>query len=349
MLPVFFCRLPPPLRYNHKRENEIITTMSNIFNNRGVALIVVILMVSVIIALTVEFNRSTRDGLYGTANLSDGIRLYYVAKSGFNGGQALLSEDQNNFDALTETWARLELLSAQSEGFFRQGSFQVLIEDEAGKIPINKLIAGNAYNAPVKDLLVRLLSLPEFKLEAGRVSEIVDAIKDWLDKDDEVTGLGAEGSYYRSLANPYAAKNGFLDCIDELLMVRGVTKELYYGTKETPALKECLTVYGEGAININTAPKLVLRALSPDLSVENIAKMDIYRRTEGNDLADVNWYRRIPGLQGINMSYSLLTVKSSYFTVISTGMLGKMKQTVTGTIKRGQERGAAELISWNVE
>ena len=77
--------------------------MKIIFNNRGVALIVVILMVSVIIALTVEFNRSTRDGLYGTANLSDGIRLYYIAKSGFYGGEALLTEDQNNFDALTET------------------------------------------------------------------------------------------------------------------------------------------------------------------------------------------------------------------------------------------------------
>jgi general secretion pathway protein K len=323
--------------------------MNSISNNRGVALIVVLLMVSVIIALTVEFNRSTRDGLYGTANLSDGIRLYYVAKSGFYGGEALLTEDQNNFDALTEMWARLELLSAQSEAFFRQGSFQVVIEDETGKIPINKLITGNAYNPPVKDLLVRLLRLPEFKLEPARVSEIVDAIKDWLDKDEEVTGLGVEGSYYRSLANPYAAKNGFLDCIDELLMVKGVTKELYYGTKETPALKGCLTVYGEGAININTAPKLVLRALSPDVSAENADRMDVYRRTEGNDLADVNWYRKLPGLQGINMSYSLLTVKSSYFTVISTGILGKMKQTVTGSIKRGQERGSAELLSWNVE
>ena len=326
----------------------MMRTMKNIFNNRGVALIVVILMVSVIVALTVEFNRSTRDGLYSTANLSDGIRLYYVAKSGFNGGEALLMEDQNNVDALTEQWARLELLSAQSEAFFRQGSFRVLIEDEAGKIPLNKLINGTVYNQPVKDLLVRLLSLPEFKLEPGRAGEIVDAIKDWLDKDDEVTGLGAESSYYRSLATPYAAKNGFLDCIDDLLMVKGVTKELYYGTKETPALKGCLTVYGEGAINVNTAPKLVLRALSPELSPENVDRMDVYRRTEGNDLADVNWYRKIPGLQGITMSYNLLVVKSSYFTLISTGILGKMKQTVTGTIRKGQERGSAELLSWNI-
>jgi len=313
------------------------------------ALITVILMVSVIIALTVEFNRSTRDGLYGTANLSDGIRLYYIAKSAFYGGAALLTEDQNNYDALTENWARPELFNAQSETFFRKGSFQVVIEDEAGKVPINKLITGNAYNVPVRDLLVRLLSLPEFKLTPDKVAELVDSIKDWLDKDDETTGLGAESSYYRTLTNPYAAKNGFLDCIDDLLMVKGVTKEVYYGTKDTPALKDFLTVYGEGAININTTPKLLLRALSPDLSVESAAKMDVYRRTDGNDLADVNWYRRIPGLQGITMSYSLLTVKSSYFTVISTGMLGKMKQTVTGSIRRGQERGAAELLAWNVQ
>jgi type II secretory pathway component PulK len=40
--------------------------MKNLCNDRGIALVVVILMVSVIIALTVEFNRSTRDGLFGT-------------------------------------------------------------------------------------------------------------------------------------------------------------------------------------------------------------------------------------------------------------------------------------------
>lgn len=326
-----------------------------ISSNRGVALIVVILMVSVIVALTVDFNRSTRDGLYGTANLSDGIRLYYIAKSGFSGGEALLMQDQNNFDALTEDWAKAELISAQSEGFFRKGSFQVRIEDETGKIPINRLIEGNNFNPPVKDLLFRLLSLPEFKLSQSQVAEILDSLKDWLDKDDEATGSGAESAYYQRLDNPYSAKNGFLDCIDELLMIKGVTKELFYGAKETPALKDCLTVHpnpksGDGAININTAPKLVLRALSKDMTAEMADQMDKYRRTEKNDLSNSNWYLKLPVMQGVNMNYGPLSVRSSYYTITSTGVFGSMKETVTGTIRKGQGLGApADLLSWDAQ
>ncbi len=312
------------------------------------ALILVVLMVSVMIALTVEFSRSTRDGLYGTANLSDGIKLFYVANSGFYGGEALLAQDRNNFDALTEDWAKTELLSMQSEGYFHQGSFKVLIGDEQGKIPVNKLITGNGYNVPVKDLLVRLLSLPEFKLGPDKANAIVDAIKDWLDQDDVVTGQGAETSYYRSLDPPYSAKNGFLDCIEELLMVKGITKELYNGTEDTPALKDCLTVYGDGTININTAPLMVLRALSPDITPEMAARMDEYRRVGNNDLADVNWYRKVQGMQSINMSYGSLSVRSNYYTIISTGMFGKMKETVVGTVRKSQA-GTVDLLSWNVE
>ena len=44
-------------------------------NSRGVALIVVLLMVSIITALTIQFSRDTRADITAAANLSDGIRL----------------------------------------------------------------------------------------------------------------------------------------------------------------------------------------------------------------------------------------------------------------------------------
>ncbi len=52
-------------------------------NRRGVALIVVLLMISIIIAVTIQLNRDTRSEVNEAANLSDGIRLRYVAESGF--------------------------------------------------------------------------------------------------------------------------------------------------------------------------------------------------------------------------------------------------------------------------
>jgi general secretion pathway protein K len=224
-------------------------------NQRGVALILVLLMISIIIAITIQLNRSMRSEVYEAANLSDGIRLRYVAQSGFYAGEALLLIDKNAFDALTEDWAKTEMLTLKSEGLFDNGSFSLLIEDEGGKISVNRLVSGSGYNAPVRDLLLRLLTGPDFHLSQERAGEIVNAIKDWIDADDEVTGTGAEGGYYAGLDRPYAAKNAPLDCIEELLMIKGVTRELFYGTGDSPGLLMCLSVFGDGKININTAPK----------------------------------------------------------------------------------------------
>ena len=55
---------------------------------------------------------------------------------------------------------------------------------------------------------------------------------DWRDPDDFYRLNGAENDYYHSLSEPYECKNGDLDTIEELLLVRGVTTELYYGIKK---------------------------------------------------------------------------------------------------------------------
>jgi general secretion pathway protein K len=318
-------------------------------NKRGVALILVILMTSILVAVTLELNRSSRADIYDATNLSDSIRLIYIAKSGFNAGVGLLLTDKNNFDALTEDWADVEVIATKSQTLFTDGSFRVPIEDEAGKIQINRLVTGNAFNEDIKGLLIRLLSQPEFNLEEKKMLEILDAIKDWIDKDDEVTGSGAEKAYYSTLEKPYTAKNGPLDCLDELLMIKGMTKSLYYGTRERPGLRHFLTVYGDGRININTAPGLVLRALSKDISPEMAERMDEYRRNKDHDLAGASWYQKVPGMGSLTIDSRLITTSSSFFKIVSIGIRHQMSQTVTGVIKREQDGKTAKILSWKVE
>ena len=69
----------------------------------------------------------------------------------------------------------------------------------------------------------RLMFLPYM------TEEIADAILDWLDKDIEPREYGAEDETYMSLDTPYAAKNGKIESLDELLLVAGMTPELLYG------------------------------------------------------------------------------------------------------------------------
>jgi DNA uptake protein ComE-like DNA-binding protein len=59
--------------------------------------------------------------------------------------------------------------------------------------------------------------------------EIADAIIDWIDADDLPRTNGAEDDYYTGLQPPYHCKNGPLDSLEELLLVRGVTQELLLG------------------------------------------------------------------------------------------------------------------------
>jgi len=311
--------------------------MKNKFlNNRGVALITVILIVAILVAVVIELNRSSRADIYDAANLSDGIKLVYIAKSGFYGAVAVLNNSANDYFTLRDDWAHMEKISMQSSFLFNSGYFSVRIEDETGKIPLNKLAHDNEYYK----MLVRLLQQPEFGLDERKAAEIADSIVDWIDIDDNVTEYGAENSYYSSQVPSYEAKNAPLDCIEELLMIKGITKEIFYGTKEKPSLAQYVTADSDGAINVNTAPKMVLRSLADGISLEIADKMDDYRTQEGNDLSGIKWFQ---DMAGVTIKVDL-TVKSNYFKIISTGKMSNMAKTISGIVKK--DKKSIQIIKW---
>jgi general secretion pathway protein K len=308
-------------------------------NQRGIALIVVILMISIIVALTIQLNRDMRAEMYDAVNLSDQTRLRYVAESGIYAANALLLADKNAFDSLAEEWANTEMLSLKSEQYFDNASFRLAIEDEGGKICINKLVSGNAYNVPVREMLLRLLTGPQFRLDDDVAGDILDAIKDWIDGDADATGRSQEDS----------AKNAPLDCIEELLMIRGVSRELFYGSELFYGLSRCLTVFGDGKININTAPIPVLLALSTQMTGEGAAALDKYRRDEKNSVADPGWYNVVPEAAGMNIPADSITTRSDVFQIRAVGVQGRMTRQITSIVSRDAGRTKVAILAWRVE
>jgi general secretion pathway protein K len=138
-----------------------------------------------------------------------------------------------------------------------------------------------------------------------------------------------------------------METIDELLMVRGVTRELFYGTPESPGLARLLTVQGEGSVNINTAPKEVLRALSPSITEDAAGRMDDYRRNAANSLTEPSWYKRVSGLQNAAIDTVIVVTKSEYFQIAATGHLGTMKRTIRGFVKRDSEKKLS-VVAWRL-
>ncbi len=320
-------------------------------DNRGMALILTILIISLIVALTLQFNRSMRSNLHAAANLRDGIKLGCIARSGFNGALAVLYEDASsgNVDTLRETWAHAGIISGSSAYLFGEGRFLIEIADLSGRIQINQLVEQNGnYNDTQKGLLMRFLGFPEFDLDPEEVKNIVDAIKDWIDPDNDITDFGAEDSYYRALETPYPCKNAPFEFLEELLRVRGVTKELFYGTEERPGISPYLSTYGDdGKININTAAPLVLRALSDQIDEDLAEDMVAYREDEDNDLSDSTWYKRVPGMGDVSIPDSLLTISSKYFEITSEGLKGSMSKRTKGVVER--KEGKLQVLSWKVE
>ena len=320
-----------------KRFKEILRRDS------GAALITVILIISILLAAAVELRRSSISDVYHATNLSDGIKLTCIAKSGFYGAATLLANSKSDYETLRDDWAHAEDLSIQSKSFFTNGRFIVKIEDEKGKIPLNKLVIDGVLNKDIETVLLQLLKQPEFKLEGNKAAEIVDAIIDWIDEDETIHGMGAESSYYATLNPPYSAKNAQLDCIEELLMIRGIDPKLFSGTKEQPGLGQFVTIHGTGVININTAPKMVLRALDDRITAELADKMDEYRRNKSNNLASPDWYKNVPGMGNITIEPKLIEVaKSNFFRIYATGVADKMEQHISGVI----QRDPLKIMSW---
>lgn len=159
-----------------------------------------------------------------------------------------------------------------------EATMRASIDDEFGKINLNALLIYENGQPSRNDPLIRALR-EFFLLRDDSGYDPVDAIIDWLDYNDgdAEEPEGAESGFYQGLENPYSCKNGPMTSIEELLLIRGITPELYFGDPDQDPpqepLSEYLTVHGDwrGRVNVNTAKEDVIAAIlgghtgNPDL------------------------------------------------------------------------------------
>jgi general secretion pathway protein K len=322
-------------------------------NTRGVALILTILIVSLIVALTLQFNRTMRSHVVSAGNIGHGLKALYAAKSGVAYGLAMLQEDLPDVDTLQDDWAnpdKLASIGTASQALFGGGRFEFKIADESGKIPINHLVEIDYLG----EVFRRFLELEEFELEKDTVDTIVDSTMDWIDKADEEDDLerflGAEDGYYQSLEKPYHCKNGPLDAPEELLLVKGMTPKLFYGTDERPGIGQYISVFGDGKININTADLMVLRALETGLDADGMAE---HRETvDPGELQSKTWYDGFAvGVSEDSKKKLAKVVKttSRHFQITSIGHFGNTSKHVVAVVERDSDKGDFRTLSWEIE
>jgi len=247
--------------------------------NRGMALLLVLVIVALLTSLLTDLAFSTMVDMRLTETFRDTTKAYYLAKGGINAGRMLLSIDKNQYDSLDEAWSKGIVSYPVGEG-----SVSIQIEDQDGKLALNSLVIGNNPQAIMIDRFYRFLVNMELDQQADP-AELVAALIDWLDSgDDHFTEIhtdgqslpvnGAEDIYYMSLPQPYHCKNGPIETLQELSLVKGFTPEII--KKISPHL----AVNGSESININTASAQVLMSLDLQISRDDAQTIIDYRQTE---------------------------------------------------------------------
>jgi general secretion pathway protein K len=256
------------------------------FKAGGIALIIVLVVITVLAILAGGFAYSMKVETTLARNASLDADLEWLGRSGVELAKWVLAEESAGplgaVDCLMKKWAG-------GPGDTNSPVAGVPLDHYelgAGWISVKIVDADRKFNINVADEVVLRQALTLIGVDAAEQAVIIDSILDWRDPDNATHMSGTESDFYRGLQPPYRAKNGPLDDLSELLLVRGVTPAMYWGSAAAghlqvlnrPAsrshfdepiyatgLADLFTALSGGRVNINTASAKVLQLLAPQI------------------------------------------------------------------------------------
>lgn len=333
---------------------------SILLSSSGSVLILTLWALSLLTIYAVHLGGIVRQKIMMMERLDSRSRLHFIAEAGVQRAFAEIRkiDTTTTYDALNESWSLNE--SAFKNVSIGDGGYDVFYErsdgqqtwvqygmsDEESKVNLNKASV---------DIVARLLTL-QGDLESDAALRLAYAIVDWRDNDSffQHPQYGAEDDDYKSLSLPYEAKDADFESVDELLLVRGMTPETF------AKIRNFVTVYSEGSVNINTVSPAVLSVYG--LSDAMISRIMAFRR--GQDFkegtADDGFFRnsseivsavsQSAGLSAGDLSELSQFVEqvnpvtvSDYFCVHSVAHLTSRQQQLTIDAVVGRK---GQVLSW---
>jgi general secretion pathway protein K len=341
----------------------------------GVALIVVMISITVLTILAAGFAYSMKVETKLAQNANSESELSWLGRSGVERARWILGQQlaiaREPYDALNQKWAggpggvgttNSALADISLDDYqLGNGSFSLKIVDLERKINVN-----------VADQAMLEQALKVAGVDPSSITAISASILDWIDPDNMARVGGAESDYYQGLEPPYYAKNRPIDDTSELLFIRGITPEIYWGpavTEHVPAafqkelalqgrnfstypvgLVDLFTPVSSGRININTASAEVLQALTPFID-ENIAAQIVQIRSEegrpigspGKTILDALVGAGLPGPLAQQIGLRFFDVRSRTFQVEVDAQVAGYKRKFFAILGRASPRDVQVL------
>ena len=183
--------------------------MNSKADKKGLVLVAVLWLMVMLMAIVATVGRNSRLDMKVSLFTMEELRCKWACRAGIEKAIGILYEDQRESDGLADLWSYNE--EDFNDIMLERCRFTVQVVDEASKLNINTATKQ------------QLMALPNM------LEEIADAIIDWRDADDTPSPTGAEAGYYENLQYRYMARNGPFRTLRELLLVKGVTEELFFG------------------------------------------------------------------------------------------------------------------------
>jgi general secretion pathway protein K len=298
-------------------------------DNRGFALLAVFWIAMLLSLLALNYATTARLNAEAARNRRLSLKRNYLFEAAFDRGyheylkyranRALLrkkAEYEEQTGHPLELWyPRAEPWSCKIDGL----AVEIKLVDEAGKFQINRLPATT---------LRRVVEACGLKDESRR-DTVVDSLLDWIDGDDLHHLNGAEKDWYEAQGLDYGCKNRPIDVVNELLLVRGVTPELFAGGRGRPGLVDFLSPYGAPArLDINSCTPAAFRLVG-ELPEDVVAGI-VAKRKEGpiSKLAELS---EIVPAEDMSLLQRWFTVASSNYVTIAV-------RSVDGGVDQGWRR-----------
>jgi len=323
-------------------------------DRRGFVLVTVLLLVVLLAGMLLEFNYESRMNLHVSDYRLQSTQALWCAEAGVNAALAAIRDGEVEAGP-TIPDAPLHLRIADA------GDCTVVVTLENGKLNANGLrMPEGQLDRRRIECLLRLVDL--LNRRHSRNSPIgygiVPAIVDWTDRDGDVTHLpsvereneGAEDEYYQGLPHPRRCRNRPLDSVRELLLVRGITAEIFDSPprasdddQAVPGLSRLVTVYGDGKTDINHAPRLVVESLS-ELIDPGLAQSIVDHRP----YASVGELAGVPGMSMavLNAIGSLITVRpaAGFYRIESVGRVGEFERRIAVIATKNGKTGSMTVL-----
>lgn len=300
-------------------------------DERGVALLITLLVLTLLTALILEFDAEARREYRAAASFRDDYKATMLTRAAVQATRAVLLQDLlrermtgQKYDGPTDIWAMPIQNFPIGDGFLT-----ARIQDEMGKVNLNDLASTSGGEQEQKKKIVRVKRL----FELLRISPtLVDALIDWVDQDEAPQPAGAESLYYQSLRPPYRAANSPLIGLGDLRLIKGFTPEII--ERITPYI----TVYpleGGAPMNINTADPLVLQTLDP--SVTQTVAMEIVQGRPYKTKVELD---RVGSFQEIGRTLrNDYDIKSDYFSARLGITINETTKSSFAVLKRDASKG----------